>query len=86
MIVALDQACILLDERLGIQDGDENGGGHIGQRQQATKRVSGMFLVIYSLMKSQIDLFDHWGGHLEEERSRCPPADVARRFDENNDE
>jgi hypothetical protein len=58
MIVALDQACILLDERLGIradpqrgdnddEDGDENGGGHIGQRQQATKRVSGMFLVIY---------------------------------------
>jgi len=44
-IVALDRACILLDERFGIradprhgnvddEDGNDNGGGHIGQRQQ----------------------------------------------------
>ncbi len=57
-IVALDRACILLDERFGVradpqrgddddEDGDDNGGGHIGQRQQSTKRGSGMFLVIY---------------------------------------
>ena len=59
-IVALDRACILLDERFRVradprprrgddndEDGNDNGCRHIGQRQQATKRVSGMFLVIY---------------------------------------
>ena len=44
-IVALDWGCILLDERFGVradprhrndndEDGNDNGGGHIGQRQQ----------------------------------------------------
>ena len=47
MIVALDHRA---DPQRGDdvdEDGDENGGGHIGQRQQSTKRGSGMFLVIY---------------------------------------
>ena len=59
-IVALDRACILLDKRFRVrvdprrgddddEDSNDNGCRHIGQRQrqQSTKRGSGMFLVIY---------------------------------------
>ena len=57
-IMDLDWACILLDKRFSVcaypqrcndddEDGNDNGSGHMGHRQQSTKRGSGIFLVLY---------------------------------------